>query len=193
MRWSAFAVAAFVFVALDRGFMNVFTMPTIGNIAPNIVITLVVFIALFASRPAALGGAFLLGLLMDLTGPLNGRSGAAVLHLIGPNALGYLFASYVVIQLRTMVFRQRVITVSVLTAAGVLAASLVAITILVIRSTYGEPVVYIASGSALSELIRHLGIAVYSALLALLIAWPLLATTPLWAFQSGHVRRTNWR
>ncbi len=190
MRWTVFAVVAFVFIALDRSLMNLFTLPSLGSIAPNIVLCLVAYLALFASKPAALGAAFLLGIAMDLTSPLKPLEGAVALHLIGPNALGYLFASYLVVQVRTMVFRQRVVTISILTAASVIAAALIAITIYVIRSWYGEPIVYPTQPSAIRELIRHGGIALYSGVAAVVFGWALLASTPVWGFQWAQARRS---
>jgi cell shape-determining protein MreD len=195
MRWPIFIITAFVFLALDASFLGVLTLPAVGGIAPSMLIVLVVFVALFASRFSALSAAMLLGAMADLTLPARPHGHVeAGMYVIGPHALGFLLAAYLVVQLRTMVFRQRVITLSALSLTGAMTAALVAIAIYIVRSWYGEATVYPTDPSAGHELLRQAGVALYTALLAIPLGWVLLASTPVWGFQSGQPRRSAmWR
>lgn len=191
MRWQVFIVFAFIFLVLDSGFMNVLQveLPVVRTIAPNIVAMLAVFVCLFATRLSALSACLLLGVLMDLSLPaMAGPAGRSV-YIVGPHALGLLFAGYLILQMRTMVFRQRALTVGVLTALCVVMAGVVMTAIYVIRGWYGEGVAYPMHGSAFREVLRHMGIGLYSGLLAVPLGWALLQTTPAWGFQQSHQRR----
>lgn len=190
MRWPVFLIVAFIIVAIDTSFIGVLQLQALRGIAPSLTIALVVFICLFASRISALTGSLMLGVLIDLCSPLEMTGGLETLHLIGPHGLGFLFAGYLVVQMRTMVFRQRAVTVGVLSIIAWTAVALVAVTIYMIRSWYGEGVSYPTTGGAAGELLRQIGIAIYSGLVAIPFGWVLLATTPAWGFQAYHVRRT---
>jgi hypothetical protein len=89
-----------------------------------------------------------------------------------------------------MVFRQRAVTIGALSFAATLAMAIVMIAIYMIRSWYGENVTYPVADSLAWELFRHLGIALYTGLIAIPLGWLLLATYPLWGFQAYHSRRT---
>jgi cell shape-determining protein MreD len=186
MRWPVFLVFAFVALALDTSFVSILTLERMDSIAPYILVPLAVYVCLFASRLSALSACLLLGVLMDLTIPPPGER---VVHVIGPYGLGMLFGGYLILQMRTMVFRQRAITIGVLSAAATVAMAIVMITIYMIRSWYGEGVTYPTSGSAGWQMLRHLGIAIYTGLVAIPLGWILLATFPLWGFQAYHSRR----
>jgi cell shape-determining protein MreD len=190
MRWAVFLGFAFLVLVLDGSLVGALTL---WSFAPHLPLVLVVFIGLFAARFAALVGAVLLGLVMDLTLPLEQGIAQPVVYVIGPHALGFAFAAYVVLQVRTLVFRQRVVTVAVLSFAAVMAAGTVVIAIYLVRSWYGEGTLYFASGSAARELARHAAIGLYTAIIALPLGWLLLASTPLWGFHSGLPRRSSWR
>lgn len=190
MRWPIFLIVAFVTIVIDTSFIGVLQLQTLRGIAPSLSIALVVFICLFASRLSALAGAFLLGVMMDFSSPLSMSGGLGTVSLLGPHALGFLFAGYLIVQMRTMVFRQRSITIGALSTIAWIAAALVAITIFLFRSWYGDGVNYPTSGGAVRELLRQIGIGIYSGLLAIPVGWALLATIPAWGFQAYHARRT---
>lgn len=186
MRWPVFLVFAFIALALDSSFMAILTLEGLGSIAPYIAIPLAVYVCLFAARLSALAACLLLGVLMDLTIP---PPGGDVVYVIGPYGLGLLFGGYLVLQMRTMVFRQRAVTIGVLSFAATIATAIVMIAIYMIRSWYGEDVTYPIHNSAAWELFRHIGIAIYTGLIAVPLGWLLLATYPLWGFQAYHSRR----
>jgi len=186
MRWPVFLIFAFTAIALDTSFVAVLTLEQMGNIAPHIVVVLAVFVCLFASRMSALAACLLLGVLLDVTIPPPGRE---TVYVIGPYGLGLLFGGYLILQMRTMVFRQRAVTIGVLSFAATLAMAIVMIAVYLIRSWYDGGTASPITHSAVWELWRHIGIAIYTMLVAIPLGWILLATYPLWGFQAYHSRR----
>ncbi|MCI0631045.1 MAG: hypothetical protein L0Y44_10385 [Phycisphaerales bacterium] len=185
MKWSVFALFAFAFIVLQLSMRSVLTVQSAGSIAPDLIAALAAFITVFAHRVSALWACWLLGLAMDLS---PGQQ-SANFHLLGPQALGYLFGGYVVLQLRTMVFRQRALTLGFLTFVCALSAGVVSMAILAVRSWYpGEP--SLTSG-AITEMAQRLGGAVYSGVAGIAVGWLLSFTIPLWGFHSGMWRRVR--
>lgn len=185
MRWPVFLIFAFLALALDTSLAGILTLDGLDSIALHIVVTLAVYVCLFASRLSALAACLVLGVLMDLTIP---PPGGDVMYVIGPYGLGLLFGGYLTIQMRTMVFRQRAVTIGVLSFAATLAMAIVMIAIYMIRSWYGEGVTYPIHDAAGWQLFRHVGIAIYTGLIAIPLGWILLATYPVWGFQAYHSR-----
>lgn len=183
MRWLPFAFAAVLAAALDSSdLMGLFTLRGLGSLTPSLSAVLAVFVALFAPRTVALWAAWCLGLLADICPPHEAVT-------IGPFALGYVFGAYAVIQVRTLVFRRRILTMAVLTVISLVAVGVVSVGIGTLRSWYpGAPAAW-ADYRPLSELGRSVGIAIYSGLFAVPAGWLLMRTQPLWGFQHATDRR----
>jgi rod shape-determining protein MreD len=183
VRWPIFAVFAFAALVLQLSARNALTLYSLWGISPDVVAALVVFVALFAPRTGALWAAWGLGLLVDLS-PQDHAGGY---YVVGPHALGYTAGAYLVLQLRTMVFRRRALTVGFLTSLALVAASLVAVMLLSIRSFYAGDG---AMGyGPMSDLGQRCMIAMYSGLVAVPLGWLLGYTMPLWGFQPAAGRR----
>jgi len=182
MRWSVFAVVTLMFLALETSLRNMLRLDAFGRVSPSFMAALLVFLSLFTPRQTALWAALILGVLVDLSTALQ-QPGARELHLIGPYALGYVAASFLVLQIRSMVFRRRLLTFCILTFLSMTLVAIVVVTAYVLRSwlPWAEGF-YPTDGSAPGELGRRLGIAVYSALLAIPLGWLLIRTARLWGF-----------
>jgi hypothetical protein len=113
--------------------------------------------------------------------------------LIGPHALGYTFAGVVVLQVRAMLFRRSVLTIALMTFIAYLAASLVVVAIYSVRRWYPEDPLYWTDFRAAGVLVRQVGIAAYSFVLALPLGWILLTLSPAWGFQTATQRAGGWR
>ncbi|MHC5004820.1 MAG: rod shape-determining protein MreD [Planctomycetota bacterium] len=188
MRWTVFIVVGLLAVVVETSDLTarVLTLHRLGHVYPSTVGVLVVFIALFAPRQAALWAAWILGVLMDLAPREQGI-------LIGPNALGYVFATYFVLQVRTMVFRQRLLTAALLTVICLSAAGVVEVAVLTVRSWFADAGSPSADVRPVIEFLRRLGIAACSGILAIPLGWLLLQTAPLWGFEHAAERRRTWR
>ena len=183
MRWQIYAVFAIAAVVLDTSLLQVLTIRTVGDIRPVASIVVVTFVAMFAPRATALWAAWALGVLVDLCTDLPVRGGS-VAYLIGPHALGYVFAVYLILQVRAMVFRRRVMTLGMMTIVSAFAASLAVIAIYSVRRWYPEAPLEWTQYGPTGELLRRLGIALYSGLLAIPLGWILLGTAGMWGFGS---------
>lgn len=183
MKWPVFAIAAFVFVVAQLSLRSVFTLNSIGGVSPNLVAIFAVFVCLFATRSAALWACWMLGMALDLAPQAH----AASIHVIGPNTLGFVAGGLIVLQLRAMVFRRRALTIGLLTLLFVIGAAVIAVFILALRNVYdAEPAI---PGGPLAEFARRLGVALYSAILAIPLGWLLSVSIPLWSFPMSPQRR----
>jgi cell shape-determining protein MreD len=193
VRWTVFLIAACLFVAMDNSLLKSLRIGEAPNSAvwPAAAGCLAVFVCLFAPRAAALWACWMLGLLIDLTGPIPALSGGT-LRILGPAALGFTVAALLVLRFRAAMFRRRILTVGVLTCGFLIVAGLVQMTIGAVQSWYPGGVQYWGSGPASTELFRRMLGALYSGLLGVPIAWLLFKTMPLWSFQSIQ-RGRPWR
>ncbi|MBT8485346.1 MAG: rod shape-determining protein MreD [Phycisphaerales bacterium] len=183
MRWFVFAVVAFALVVVELSVRNVFVLRSLGNIAPSFVFILVVFVSLFAPRSTTLWAAWALGMAIDLTTPIP-QGGERVGPLIGAHALGFPFASFMVLQIRAMLFRRRALTLAVITPAAYIAATVVIIAVYAMHAWYpGEHLAW-SERSLPAELSRRVGIGVYTGLLALVMNPLLVWTMPMWGFKT---------
>lgn len=188
MRWIVFIVASCLAVALDMGLSGAMTLRTLGFITPSFAGCLVAWIALFGRADCVLWGAWILGVLTDLTP--GSMEGSQLVFIVGPHALGFPLGAWLVLTIRSMVFRQRVLTVSLCTMLCVLCSGFVMTAIGLVR--YWLP---FAGGEVvpfgLGELFTTLGDSIFSGVLAIPVGWLLFQLMPLWRFDYGVGRRAN--
>jgi len=189
LRASMTIIAAIVALAFDSSFGGILTLRSMGSVTPLAMPCLVVFIALFAPETIALLVALLLGALVDLSPGHGELAGGA--HLIGPHTLGFLISTILVLKVRNVVFRRRVFTIALLTAAAVIATGAMEALVFVVRGLmpWTEPM----RGGGFGDFIKLLGTAIYSGLLAVPLGWCLLSTIGTWKFLSPTGRRATWR
>jgi cell shape-determining protein MreD len=182
-------IAAILALAFDSSFAEIFTLRSTGSITPQAMPCLVVFIALFAPETTALFVAIMLGILVDLS-PGHGQLGLGA-HLIGPNTLGFMITTLLILKVRNIVFRRRIITIACFVAGGVIVTAAVQAFVLITRGFM--PWNAAATGGGVAELAKLFGTAIYSGLLAVPIGWCFLSTIGLWKFHSPNGRRATWR
>lgn len=105
MRWLAYFILAYVALGVQvalRGYIDV------KGAEPNLILLVVIFVAVNATREAALGGAFLLGLMQDLL----------TLQPMGVWAVCYGLVAVFVISTQEVVYRDHPLTHFSLTLAG---------------------------------------------------------------------------
>jgi len=181
MNWLAFALFAYVGLAAQAGLRPLLA---IGETSPKFLIIVGVFIALMSAPNTALWAMLILGVLADLQpGPIQGGV------IIGPHALGYLLGGVVVMQFRTLVFRDSLITVAAMVLVSGLFVELCAVAIYALRGMpwlLGEPIENWRAADALFT--RFLSL-VYTTIAAAPIGWLLLKSAPLWRFPSKRAER----
>ncbi len=189
MRILVLVITTILALAFDSSFGGIFTLRSVGNLTPLAMPTLVIFIALFAPEVAALMCAIVLGILVDLSpGYCELPYGA---HLIGPHALGYLVTTILVLKIRNVVFRRKIITIVVFATGCVIVTGSVEALIFIVRGfmPWTPPII----GGGFSALLKLLGTAIYTGLVAVPIGWYLLSTIGMWRFHSPTGRRSTWR
>lgn len=186
MRWAVFAVCAYLALTIDRGLIGVLE---VWQLRPSVMMILGMFIALWASRPAALGAAIILGLLVDLTNPVSLPPGQPLV-LVGPHVLGFLLATLLTLEMRAIVMRRQPFAIGFMALQFSVAISIVVVSVHAVRGWY-EP--EFATWSATAELLRRLGTSTYTGLLAVLVGWFLTKTIRMWGFPVHAASRTGWR
>lgn len=175
-----FAVAAYLLLAVQISLADVMSITTrFGPISPRFVLLLAVFVALAAPPMVVMWASAILGMLIDLT-TTWALPGGGALTLIGPYTLGYIAGAYVLLQVRSMLFRQHPLTVGSMMLVGGAAVQIIVVAVFTIRAWY-EPV---AGWSATSELVARSLTLLYSAAIGTLLAIPLCQLTPLFGFTS---------
>ncbi len=182
-------IFAILALSFDSSFGGIFTLRSVGSITPLAMPCLLVFISLFAPEMVAMLTAIILGILVDLSIGQSELVGGA--HLIGPNALGYLVTSLLVLKVRNVVFRRRVLTIAILASFAVIIIGAVQATVLLVRGMmpWTPPV----SGGGFTEFIKLFATAIYTGILAVPFGWCLLSTIGIWKFHSPTGRRATWR
>lgn len=180
MRWWVFVAMAYLLLGAQVSLADVMAIDSkFGPIQPRFVLLLAVFVGLAAAPRVVMIAALVLGMLVDLTTTWPLAHGGA-LTLIGPYTLGYIIGAYVLLQVRSMVFRQHPLTVGAMMLVAGVAIELIVVAVFTIRAWY-EPV---AGWSATHELVARSLSLFYSALIGTFLAVPLCALTPVFGFPS---------
>jgi rod shape-determining protein MreD len=178
-----FVVFALCFVSVDTAFMPVLSM---SGHRPSLVLILLAFVALYASRPAALAAALLVGAYADVRVPAIFPQGG--MYVIGPHMLATVVAVWILLEVREALIRKSVLTVAAASLVLTLAQSLVFLAVAGLRLVYADPAPLWGAGSG-AQAFGHDAIdALYTALLGIPVAWCLLRTTGAWGFQDAGPR-----
>ncbi len=168
MNWLVFAVLTWFAMGLDLGLRNVLSLGD-SAIAPRFTVVLLVFICIHAPPGAMMLAAILVGLLLDAVSTVPEAHTANPVMIIGPFSLGCMLAAYAILTVRSVMQRKSPFTLAVLVLVGSLLVEVVRLTLLTVRSFYDD----LALEGAAASLGTGFGVAVYSAVLAVLLA-PLL-------------------
>lgn len=183
MRWWVFIPVALGCVALDAAFMQVLG---IAGHWPCLVAILMAWVALHASRGAALAAALLVGLYADAQPPAV--FGDESIVVLGPHMLAWVLATWAIVEVRDILFRRNALTVAVAAFGLVLGQSLVYLAISGVRVVYADPAPLWGAGSGALAFGHDAIDAVYTAVIALPIAWVLPRTAEWWGFAQGGAR-----
>jgi hypothetical protein len=185
MRLGIFVIALAICLVLDSSFLMAFA---IGGVHPMATAVLMVFVGLFAPRRTVLWTSLVAGIFLDLATVSIYRIDEPF-FLIGPYAMGCVFGANLILPIRTMVFRRNPIAVGLLTIPYLLAVDVAFMAVWTIRGLYAETSTPWGDASAVSELGRRLGEAIYTGGFGSPFAWILLLTWSSWRFEVGSVRR----
>ncbi len=177
MNWVLFAICAWLALGLELALRDLLQLGPSG-VAPSFVLPLAVYVAMWAPARTAVGACFVLGLLIDLTGPrLIGQTPKV---FAGPHALGYMLACALVLNMRWAIMRRNPISLIVLTVLSGAISTVVVVSLHTIRNIY-DPFAWHAT----AELLGGLAGALYSGASAAVMSLPLFALLPFFSFPTG--------
>lgn len=182
MRWPVVAIMAYLVVGLEAAVKPALAISPSGfRISPTFLIPFITFVALSGPTLPVLWLALLLGAVADLYTPRD----VGQLVVLGPYALGFMAAAYLVLVMRGLMFRRSPLSMIFLSILATALAQLVVVALLSIRSIYTDPQLW----SAGVELTNRLLGAVYTGLTAGVLSVLLFPLTPAFGFQDLHSRR----
>lgn len=188
MNWPFFALLTWILFGLELGFRDALRLgPT--PIAPSFVIPFLVFVSISAPPNTLRLAALVLGLITDLTFPIELRDGGPAATIVGPYALGYLLASQLVLTLRAMMIRRNPLTVAFLSVLAAAVAQIVVVTMFTTRSVFGDPIDWHPT----HELLTRLGSALTCSVSGLVLSFVLLPLAPMLGLNIGPARRNPRR
>ena len=187
MRWWVFIPVLALVLTMDAAFMPAFA---IGGHVPQLWPLLLAFVALYASRGAALWAAMIVGVWLDAMHPAldAGVQIPRAVTVFGPHVLACAAGAWCVLETRTWLYRRNVLTVAFSTFNCALLASLAFIAIAGIRGLYADSSPLWGGGSGGAALGSDLVDALYSAVIAILPAWGLQSTLTVWGFATAGPR-----
>lgn len=176
MNWIVFALLAYVTMAAQLGLGTLVELDSrFGLLQPRLELIALVAAAMAAPSRPAIAACVGLGLAVDLVTP---HAGGAI--VVGPYALGFAAAAVIVVQLRAALMRGHPLSIVLCVLAAGVAVGLVDAGVWSIRAgIYGRPPGFTGLGYLTDQL---LGV-VYTAAIALPLAWPLRRLMPRLA---GH-------
>ena len=178
MNWIVFAIVAYVCLALQEGLRPLLS---IGTASPCLLIVLAVYVGLHASSATVVWAWLALGVCIDLTS-------TTVPGIVGPAAVGYLAGAFAVIQLRTLVFRESVVTLAALVLVCGIFVELVVVAMYTLRGVgflTGEP---IPGWDGSDQLVHRFLVLVYSAVAAVPLGPVLFRVGPFMGFHAKPAR-----
>lgn len=183
MNWLLFVVISWVFLGLEQGLRDAFALGALG-FSPSFVFVLMAFVAMSAPRATVFWTAAALGVCLDLLFRLPMREATGTITMVGPHALAYALSAQLILSMRALMMRRNPLTLGFLAFAGCLLALLVLNGIYAIRAAAGAPIAW----EAKRQLVAATGSALYTGLLALVLAFVLLPLTGALGFPDHKSR-----
>jgi len=193
MRWSVFIIVTYVALAIEPALGSALGLEIArGAIRPSLLLILMAFIASWAPPlPAAIVG-LALGLGIDLLSPMTIASDGQLLSAIpGPHAVGGFIAAYAVNQVRSVLYRDSILSLPFMTAVVCLFTHLTAVLLLTLRAwplRFGVPGLV-----AHDELFVRFLSSLYTIALSLPIGWLMIRAISIWGFEGVKSPGRTWR
>lgn len=177
MNWLAFALLAWCALGMQLGLAPLLS-PGSGAIVGSFVLPVLVYVGLHAPARTAVWAALLLGVLLDLIGPMPRADGGDA-YVLGPYAVGCFAAVQFTLAARGVVIKRNPIAFTVICILAAAVAHIVAVAFFTARSLYpGDPIAW----SAGTELLNRLFSAAFTGAFALVLSLPFALLTPVMGF-----------
>jgi len=180
VNWLTAAIATWICFGLELGLRDTLQLGP-HAIAPSFVVALVIFIALNASQRSTVWAAITLGILVDLTGSIELKSGSSTV-LVGPHAIGFFLAVQIVLAMRGMIVSRNPLSMGVLSLLAAAVSEIIVVAFLTIHMLMDDPIVWDAS----ERLFAGLASSVYTGIVAVFLSLILIPVTPLFGFATAR-------
>ncbi|MDX2147626.1 MAG: hypothetical protein SFZ23_08905 [Planctomycetota bacterium] len=184
MNWLGFAILAWFLLGLELGLKPALGLGPAG-IAPSFVFPLLTLVAMSAPPAIVHWACLSLGVMLDLTFPIELRDGKPPIVLLGPYALGSLLAGQLIVTMRGLMIRRNPLTLAFLCTCGYAVCQVVVVAIFTLRHATGTPLLW----DAPEQLLARLGSALYTGVLALVMALALVPAAPWLGLHAAAPRR----
>ncbi len=183
MNWLVFAILAYLCLLLQVGLTSLLGIPDAQGVSPDFLLILAVYIGLLAPTKTVAWGMLTLGILANLLHIITGPTSSG--PILGPEALGYLAGAFAVLQLRTLVFRESVLSLVIMVFVVGIFIQLVTVALYTGRGLpflLGQPV---PNWNAPDELVHRFLVLLYSAAVAIPLGFVLIRLKPAFNFTAG--------
>jgi cell shape-determining protein MreD len=181
MNWLIFILITYLFLLMQTGLTALLGMPDAKGVSPDFLLILAVYVGLLAPAKTVAWSMLAIGIIANLLpGPIPQGP------ILGPEALGYLAGAFAVIQLRTLVFRESVITLAIMVFVVGIFIQLVTVALYTTRGLpflLGDPV---PAWSASRELVDRFLMLLYSAAVAVPLGIVLIRLRSAFNFTPGQ-------
>lgn len=192
MTHAVMLVFVYVFLVVEIALRGVwdFSLAGVDDIRPSLTLILLTFIATWGNGRFVIWWALGLGLLLDLQVVPMATAGGPDVHaaILGPEALGYAAAAYLIIQMRSIFLRDSLFTSELLLLSGGVLAGIVTVGLWSIRALGITPGEGMVGWQASDELLRRFFVIVYTMGMMLPLHFALNWTKPFWQFHEKKKR-----
>ena len=173
MNWILFTILTYLFLLMQQGLTTLLGVPDAQGVSPDFLLIFAVFVGIQAPSRKVAWAMLAIGICANLLpGPVAGGP------ILGPEALGYLAGAFAVLQLRTLVFRESVISLAIMVFVVGIFIQLVTVALYTGRGLpilLGQPVPH---WNASNELFHRFWMLLYSAIAAIPVGLVLLKLAP---------------
>ena len=181
MNWLIFVLITYLFLLMQTGLTSLLGLPDAQGVSPDFLLILAVYVGLLAPAKTVAWSMLSIGIVANLLpGPVPGGP------ILGPEALGYLAGAFAVLQLRTLVFRESVITLAIMVLVVGMFIQLVTVALYTTRGLpflLGDPV---PAWSASKELVDRFLMLLYSSAAAVPLGIMLIRLRSVFNFTPGQ-------
>jgi hypothetical protein len=181
MNWLVFTITTYICLLMQVGLTSLLGVPDAAGVSPDYLLIFAVFVGMQAPSRMVGWAMLAIGLCANLLpGPIADGP------VLGPEALGYLAGAFAVLQFRTLVFRESVISLAIMVVVVGIFMQLAIVALYTARGLpplLGQP---IPNWDIWDEMFYRFLMLLYSAVVALPIGFVLLKLTPLLNFTSAQ-------
>ncbi len=181
MNWPVFLIASLIAVALDGSLVQVLR---VGDASPSLLMFVMVYALLNASKRTALRAAMVAGLFVDLLSPLLTDADGSTVVIVGPHLLAFALGAAAFLSFRNLLYRKSPLALAFGCVIFALLVALGTTTVFLLRSMFTGDAPW-GDATATGYLLVGFARAGLTAILAAFLLPTLDRSRALWAFEGS--------